>query len=104
MSIISYSIVYTLPMSTRKVLKLTDIPNIGEAIQKDLHLIGIRKPDDLKSKDPYVLYKNLNKRTRTRHDPCLLDTFMAAVDYMNGAPERPWFYYTKKRKVEYPDI
>ena len=91
-------------MAKRKVSKLQDIPNIGKAIEKDLHSIGIHVPNDLVGKDPITLYKTLNKKTRTRHDPCMLDTFMAAVDYMNGAPERPWFFYTKKRKVEYPNI
>jgi hypothetical protein len=33
-----------------------------------------------------------------RHDPCLADVFLAAVDYMNGAPKRPWHWYTARRK------
>ena len=32
-----------------------------------------------------------------RHDPCLLDTFVAAVDYANGAPARPWWEYSRER-------
>ena len=35
-----------------------------------------------------------------RHDPCLLDTFIAAVRYMEGAPKKPWWKYTAERKRE----
>jgi hypothetical protein len=33
-----------------------------------------------------------------RHDPCVLDTFIAAVRYMEGAPNTPWWHYTPERK------
>ena len=32
-----------------------------------------------------------------RHDPCLLDTFNAAVDFANGGPARPWWEYSRER-------
>jgi hypothetical protein len=35
-----------------------------------------------------------------RHDPCLLDTFIAAVRYMEGGPKKPWWEYTAQRKRE----
>jgi pathogenicity locus Cdd1 protein len=28
----------------------------------------------------------------------VLDTFIAAVRYMEGAPKRPWWHYTAERK------
>lgn len=84
--------------------KLLDIPNIGPAMIRDFHLLGISVPEDLKDKDPYKLYKKLWSVTGMRHDPCVLDTYMAAVDFMNGAPARPWFAYTKKRKEKYGTI
>jgi hypothetical protein len=67
-------------------------------------LLNINAPGDLKAKDPHALYIKLNKKTGKRYDPCILDVFMAAVDFMNGAPPRPWWYYTKERKKRYPDI
>jgi hypothetical protein len=31
----------------------------------------------------------------------VLDTFMAAVDFMNGAAAAPWWAYTAQRKALY---
>jgi hypothetical protein len=78
--------------------KLEDLPNIGKAIAGDLRKVGVRKPADLRGKDPVRLYEALNRRTGVRHDPCLLDAFMAAVDFVGGSPARPWWAYTAKRK------
>jgi hypothetical protein len=77
---------------------LTQIPNIGRSIAEDLRSIGIRAPADLKGRDPLELYKRLCRRTGTRQDPCVLDTFMAAVDFMNGGRPRPWWEFTPARK------
>ena len=71
---------------------------------RDFALLGLTKPTDLKNKNPLTLYKKMGKVSGVRPDPCVLDTYMAAIDFMNGAPARPWFYYTKIRKKEYPDI
>ena len=85
-------------------VKFQDIPNIGPAMVEDFMLIGLKKPMDLKGKDAFFLYQKLCKRTGTRHDPCVLDTFIAAVDFMNGAPPRPWWQYTKDRKKRFPAV
>ena len=77
---------------------LEDLPNVGRAVATDLRAIGIRAPRDLKGRDPYALYDALNRTTGTRHDPCVLDTFIAAVRYVEGAPARPWWKYTAQRK------
>ena len=45
-------------------------------------------------------YDDLCRITGHRHDPCLLDTFIAAVRYMDGAPKRPCWKYTAERKRE----
>ncbi len=83
-----------------QVKKFTDIPNIGPAMVRDFVLLGIKTPADLKRKNPYVMYKNLCLKTNSKQDPCVLDTFIAAVDFMHGAPARPWWYYTKERKAQ----
>ena len=84
--------------------KLLDIPNIGPAMVRDFESLGIRTQAGLKGRDPYKLYQALCKKTRSRQDPCVLDTLIAAIDFMNGAPARPWFFYTKQRKAKYKDI
>jgi len=81
-----------------KVRVLEDIPNVGKAIAADLRRIGIGTPAALAGRDPYKLYAALNRATGTRHDPCVLDTFIAAVRFMEGAPARPWWHYTAERK------
>ena len=80
------------------VTMLEDVPNVGPAIAADFVRLGIRTPRELTGRDPYVLYDELNRVTGTRHDPCVLDTFIAAVRFMDGAPARPWWKYTAERK------
>jgi hypothetical protein len=77
---------------------LEQIPNIGTAVAADLRGIGITKPDQLKGKDGLKLYHKLNRLTGMRHDPCMADTFLAAVDFMNGGKAKPWWDFTTKRK------
>jgi len=84
--------------------KLTDIPNVGKRVERDFHTLGITKISQLKNKDPYKLYLKLCRLTKVRHDACLLDVFMSAVDYANGAPKTPWWFYTPERKRKYPNL
>jgi hypothetical protein len=77
------------------VARLEDIPNIGVSIASNLRFLGIGLPGELPGKDPYALYDKLCRMTGQRHDPCLLDTFIAAVRYMEGTP---WWKYTAERK------
>jgi len=77
---------------------LEDLPNVGRSVAADLRRIGVRVPRDLVGRDPYALYDALERATGTRHDPCVLDTFIAAVRYVEGAPARPWWKYTAQRK------
>jgi Pathogenicity locus len=87
-----------------EVKRFTDIPNIGPAMAKDFALLGIKAPAELAKHDAFALYTRLCKLTKTRHDPCVLDTFIAAVDFMQGAPATPWWHYTSQRKRVYPSI
>ena len=80
------------------VAALEDIPNVGPAVAADLRRLGITAPADLLGRDPYALYEDLCEMTGQRHDPCLLDTFIAAVRFMGGEPARPWWAYTAERK------
>jgi len=86
------------PASREAVLTLEQIPNVGPRIADDFHRLGIDDPHALVGQDPYVLYDRLNERSGVRQDPCVLDTFIAAVRYMEGAPRRPWWHYTNERK------
>ena len=86
------------PASRDDVASLEDIPNVGPAVAADLRQLGITSPGELSGRDPYALYDELCRITGQRHDPCLLDTFIAAVRYMEGGPKKPWWKYTAERK------
>ncbi len=77
---------------------LKQIPNVGPAIAAKLRLVGISSPEALPGKDPYEMYEDLCDITGVRHDPCLLDVFIAAVRFMDGEPAKPWWKYTPERK------
>jgi hypothetical protein len=83
---------------TPQAAALEDLPNIGKAIAADLRTIGIDRPAQLKRRSPYALYEKLNRVTGVCHDPCVLDTFIAAVRFVAGGPARPWWAYTTERK------
>ena len=87
--------------SAAECLQLEQLPNIGPSIAGDLRLIGVQYPAQLKGADAMALYRRLCDATGKRHDPCVLDTFMAATDFMGGAEPRPWWAYTAQRKLSY---
>lgn len=89
---------------SKDVKKFQDIPNVGPRIENDFKKMGIKKPQDLKNKTGLGLYKKICDITKTRHDPCVLDTYLAVVDFMNGAPPTPWWFYTLERKKKFPTI
>jgi hypothetical protein len=87
--------------SAGECLRLEQLPNIGPALAADLRRIGIQHPAELRGQDAWSLYQRLCRVTGQRHDPCVLDTFMAATDFMAGAPAAPWWAYTPQRKAQF---
>jgi len=83
---------------------LEAIPNVGPAMAEDLRLIGIHSPAELQTRDPWQLYLTVCQARGERQDPCVLDTLMAAVDFMNGADPRSWWSYTQMRKTLHPKL
>ena len=81
------------------VSELTDIPNIGVSLAADLRSIGVYTPEDVRGMDPLAAYHSLRTPMGRRHDPCVLDVFMAAHEFMNGGPRQPWWDFTAERKV-----
>ena len=78
---------------------LEQLPNVGPAMAADLRRLGIHTPQALKSHDGLELYQALCTLTGQRHDPCVLDTLLAVVDFMHGAAPAPWWAYTARRKA-----
>ena len=82
----------------KTVSKLDELPNIGKAIAAHLLLIGIERPQELIGKDPFQLYEKLCKATGNQCDPCVIDVFMSAVNFMEGGEPHPWWFFTQERK------
>lgn len=80
--------------------ELTSIPNVGPAVAGKLRRLGIARPDELRGHDPNELFERLCALDGHRHDPCLLDTFVAAVSYVDGGPARPWWEFSRERKTQ----
>lgn len=80
-----------------RVKALTAIPNVGPAIARRLIRLGIETPDDLRGRDPEELYLRLAEVDGAPEDPCVLDTFTAAVAYADGEPARPWWEFSHER-------
>jgi hypothetical protein len=78
---------------------LTTIPNVGPAVARKLERVGIAEPSDLRGRDPHELFDRLCELDGCAHDPCLLDTFVSAVAWAEGAPARPWWEYSRERKA-----
>ncbi|NDG40828.1 MAG: mitomycin resistance protein [Betaproteobacteria bacterium] len=81
--------------------QLEQLPNIGPVMAEDLRSLGILYPSELAQRDPFALYQALCVHSGKRQDPCVLDTFMAATDFMRGAAAAPWWAYTAQRKQRY---
>jgi hypothetical protein len=78
---------------------LTDLPNVGPATARDLRLLGIHAPAQLRGQCPYTLHERLCTLTGTRVDPCVIDVFMSITRFMDGEAPRPWWFYTAERKA-----
>ena len=78
--------------------RLDELPNIGKAMAGHLQSVGIDHPWELIGKDPMELYEKLCSRTEKKVDPCAIDVFISAIDFMEGGDPHPWWSFTDKRK------
>ena len=88
----------------KTAIRLEQIPNVGPSLADDLRLVGVKTPSELKAKDPYKLYTDLCRITKTYHDPCVLDVFISAVEFAKGKKAKPWWDYTALRKKSFSKV
>ena len=81
-----------------KVKSLTDLPNVGPATAKDLQLLGITKPNQLRGRSAFDMYYELCAITGHSHDPCVIDVFLSITDFVEGGEPKAWWKYTRQRK------
>ena len=77
---------------------LTDLPNVGPAMARDLQRLGFDHPDQLRGRNPQELYDRLCALTGLRQDPCVLDVFVSVIRFMDGEEPHPWWFYSPERK------
>ena len=82
----------------RPVEQLADLRNIGKAMLKDFDLLGIASVKQLARCNADRLYARIQDLTRTRHDPCVWDTYAAAIHQAKTGEALAWWEFTKVRK------
>lgn len=82
----------------RAFAELQEIPNVGPATAEDLLRLGVRKLEDLKARDPLEMYDAISRLDGVRHDPCVIDVFMAVVHHAKTGHAKPWWNFTAARK------
>ena len=81
---------------------LKDLISVGPAMLRDFQLLKVRSVAQLAKQDAQKMYDRLQRLTGTRQDPCVLDTFHAAVAQARNprlpAHQCQWWYWSRKRK------
>ena len=80
--------------------ELQTIPGVGKSTADDLRLIGIRRVQDLRNKDPEKLYAKLCRRVKKPVDRCMLYVLRCAVYFAmhkNPDPEKLRWWNWKDR-------
>ena len=83
--------------------QLADLISIGPAMLRDFEMLGIRSVSQLAKQNAQKMYSRLERLTGTHQDPCVLDTFQAAVTQARNprlpAEQCQWWYWSRKRKA-----
>jgi hypothetical protein len=94
-----------MPTRTRQ---LEDLISIGPAMLRDFELLGIRSVGELARQSPEQMYEKMERATGQRQDPCVLDTFCAAVAQARNprlaAEKVQWWWWSRKRKQRSTEV
>ena len=85
-------------MSRAGVEFLSELRNIGKAMLVDFDLLGITSVAQLATQDADELYTRICVLTGARHDPCVHDTFAAAIHQAKTGEALNWWAFTPIRK------
>jgi predicted flap endonuclease-1-like 5' DNA nuclease len=78
--------------------ELGHLRNIGKAMLEDFARLGITSVKQLARCNADKLYARIQDLTHTRHDPCVWDTYAAAIHQAKTGEALPWWDFTKVRK------
>ena len=92
----------TMNRSESGARRLRDLRGVGLSIEADPQQLGVRTVSELARRDGDSLYEALCDLTKTRQDPCVLDTFRCAVAQARN-PKLPleqcnWWWWSRQRK------
>jgi nucleotidyltransferase/DNA polymerase involved in DNA repair len=80
------------------VMQLSELRNIGKAMLVDFKLLGITSVAQLAHQDADELYARIAVLTGARHDPCVHDTYAAAIHQAKTGEALNWWAFTPLRK------
>lgn len=83
-----------------KIVRLEELPNIGNRIAADLKAIGIETATALQGRAPMEVFHALREVMGARHDPCVLYTLLSVEHFFRTTEKRPWWEFTEKGKLE----
>jgi hypothetical protein len=79
--------------------QLKDLISIGPAMLRDFEMLA--------KQDPQRMYEKMGRLTGRRQDPCVLDTFCAAVAQAKNprlvAEKCQWWWWSRERKKRSKD-
>jgi predicted flap endonuclease-1-like 5' DNA nuclease len=78
---------------------LAALRNVGPATLADFALLGIVTLDQLAAAEPDHLYKELQRLTGSRQDPCVRDVFAATIHQARTGEAKNWWAFTAVRKA-----
>ena len=82
------------------VKELSELRNIGKAMLLDFDILGIKTLQQLAKQSADELYTRLCILTGGRHDPCVHDTFAAAIHQAKTGEALDWWAFTALRKEQ----
>ena len=77
---------------------LRELRNIGKAMLADFKLLGVTSVSQLAEQNVDELYTRLSLITVSRQDPCVHDTFAAAIHQSKTGEALNWWAFTALRK------
>ena len=78
--------------------ELRQLRNIGKAMRRDFELLGMHTVRQLAHCDADTLYARIQTLTGSRQDPCVWDTYAAAIHQARTGEALPWWAFTRIRK------
>jgi Pathogenicity locus len=87
----------------RETRRLRDLRGVGARIEADLRQLGVDSVRELARRDGASLYEALCDLTKSRQDPCVLDTFRCAVAQARNSKlpveQCNWWWWSRQRKA-----